>query len=61
MIREIYPFALKVVQGNEVEILQNVIYESEHGTPCELIGFDSIETLRSYMIEHDLVEFEQEA
>lgn len=57
MIRETYNYAIKLVQGNEVEILQDVIYESVHDVPSQLTGFETYDDLMAYMIANDLVEY----
>lgn len=57
MIRDQYNFAIKVVQGNEVEILKSVIYESITDTPSGLIGFNTLTALKSYMTKNGLIEY----
>jgi hypothetical protein len=57
MIREQYNYAIKVVQGNEVEILIDVIYESVTDTPSELKGFKTLTALKSYMTKNGLIEY----
>ena len=57
MIREQHNFAIKVVKDNEVEILADVVYESPMDVPSQLIGFDTEDELRLYMIENDLIEY----
>lgn len=58
MIREQYNFAIKVVKDNEVEILADVVYESLTDVPSQLIGFNTEDELRMYMIQHDLIEYD---
>ena len=56
MIREQHNFAIKVVKDNEVEILADVVYESLTDVPSQLIGFNTEEELRLYMIENNIIE-----
>ena len=60
MISEQHKFAIKVVKDNEVEILADVMYESPMDVPSQLIGFDTEDELRLYMIQHDLIEYKNE-
>lgn len=56
MIREQHNFAIKVVKDNKVEILADVLYESLTDVPSQLIGFNTEDELRLYMIENNIIE-----